>query len=84
MILRCRLWIPACPRTPRPPAFPGPGERWTVGAGAVPVGRVLFPRRDSRPRCGSQRRRATHLGMPPMTLAGAMGIRIHRQYLARF
>jgi len=45
MILRCRLWIPACPRTHRPPAFPGPEERWTVGAGAVPLGRVLFPRR---------------------------------------
>jgi len=84
MITRCRFWIPACPRTHRPPAFPGPEERWTVGARAVPFGRVLSPRRDSRPRCGSQRRRATHLGMPPMTLAGAMGIRIHRQYLARF
>jgi hypothetical protein len=84
MILRCRLWIPACPLAHRPPVFPGPEERWTVGAGAVPFGRVLFPRRDSRPRCGSQRRRATHLGTPLMTLAGAMGICIHRQYLARF
>lgn len=84
MIPRCLFWIPACPRAHRSPLFPGQEERWTVGAGGVPSGCVLFPRRDSRPLCGPRRRRARRVGTHPMTLAGAMGIRIHWPYLARF